>query len=216
MLKPDYDWKPRLGLVIFLLVSLLVFGAYVGINGKAGSFRLLTVYHSPGTDLFFRYFTHLGDGVFILFLAALLALLRRYFLSIGIVAGYLASGLFAQMGKRLYAAPRPKAFFEELGQTVYEVPGVEVHLSNSFPSGHTASVFALAVFLMLALPKKWYSLLLILGAMAVGYSRIYLSQHFPTDVLAGAIIGSLSGAGVFFLLTKYFKVPKPGIDTQNG
>jgi membrane-associated phospholipid phosphatase len=186
--------------LIFLLVALVVYGAWVIYAGKANSFRALTGFHSSAADLFFSNVTHLGDGIFILALAGVLALFKKYFLSLGIVAGYLLSGLFAQLGKRLVSAPRPKAYFELMGEKVYEMPGVDVHLANSFPSGHTASVFALAVFLVLSLPYRWYSWAILLAALLVGYSRIYLSQHFPTDVLAGAIIGSLSGLGVFFFL----------------
>lgn len=96
--------------------------------------------------------------------------------------------------------PAPKAWFEALGEKVYEVPGLDVHMKGSFPSGHTASVFALAIFLIIVLPYRWYSWLILLFACIVGYSRIYLSQHFPVDVWAGAMIGTFSGIMVFLLL----------------
>lgn len=205
---PDADWKTRKGIFFVLLAFLIVFGSFVFLTGKAEGFRAITAYHQPLTNFFFRYFTHLGDGIFILSLAAVLALCKKYFLSIGIVAGYILSGIFAQLGKRLAPAPRPKAFFEAFGEKVYEVPGVDVHLSNSFPSGHTASVFALAVFLILALPYRWYSWLLLVGAMVVGYSRVYLSQHFPLDVWVGALIGTISGVIVYqVILNPKFQIP---------
>jgi membrane-associated phospholipid phosphatase len=193
-------FRDRLLLLWVLFLLLAGFGGWIAWAGKAESFRQLTGYHSPAADFFFRYFTHLGDGVFILALAALLLVYKRYFLSIGIVAGYLLSGIFAQLGKRLLDLPRPKAWFEAMGETVYEVPGLDVHLRGSFPSGHTASVFALAVFLVLALPYRWYSWLILLAACLVGYSRVYLSQHFPVDVWAGAIIGSFSGFIVYTVI----------------
>jgi membrane-associated phospholipid phosphatase len=127
-------------------------------------------------------------------------LLKKYFLSVGIVAGYLLSGIFAQLGKKLLSLPRPKAWFEAMGETVYQVPGLDMHMKGSFPSGHTASVFALAVFLILALPYRWYSWIILLFACMVGYSRIYLSQHFPVDVWAGAMIGTFSGIVVYWVL----------------
>jgi membrane-associated phospholipid phosphatase len=197
---PGADLRIRRVILLFLLAILLIFGSWVLVSGKTISFRDLTGFHAAPANFFFRYLTHLGDGIFILLLAAVLALFRKYFVSVGIVAGYLLSGLFAQIGKRLVSAPRPKAFFEALGEKVYEVPGVNVHMSHSFPSGHTASVFALAVFLILALPYRWYSWLVLFAAILVGYSRIYLSQHFPSDVWAGAVIGSISGLVVFILL----------------
>lgn len=62
--------------------------------------------------------------------------------------------------------------------------------SSSFPSGHTTEAFALATSLCIAYPK-WYVIApSFIWASAVGYSRIDLGVHYPSDVLAGAILGS--------------------------
>ncbi|MDR6736028.1 phosphatase PAP2 family protein [Sphingobacterium sp. 2149] len=60
----------------------------------------------------------------------------------------------------------------------------------SFPSGHTSSAFATATALSRAY-SKWYVVApSLLWASSVGYSRMYLGVHFPTDVLAGAALGT--------------------------
>lgn len=62
----------------------------------------------------------------------------------------------------------------------------------AFPSGHTSSAFATATSIAIT-TKKWYIAVPALAWSAgVGYSRIYLGQHYPSDVIMGAIVGSSS------------------------
>jgi membrane-associated phospholipid phosphatase len=62
--------------------------------------------------------------------------------------------------------------------------------SPSFPSGHTSSAFATATSISLSYPK-WYVIVPMFGwAGTVGYSRMYLGVHYPSDVLAGAALGT--------------------------
>lgn len=199
-------FRERALLISFLGLLLIVFGTWIATTDKGQGFRQLTMYHSPAPDFFFRYITHLGDGIFIIVTAILIGIRKQYFLSVAILISYMLSGIFAQLGKKILNLPRPKAWFEAIGETIYQVPGLEVHMKGSFPSGHTASAFAFAMVLILTLPYRWYSWLLLLLAIIVGYSRIYLSQHFPVDVWAGAMIGSFSGVIVFLVIknSRYF------------
>lgn len=75
----------------------------------------------------------------------------------------------------------------------------------SFPSGHTSTAFALATSLSIQY-KKWYVVVPCYAwAVGVGYSRMYLGEHYPTDVLAGAAIGIGSAYLSQWLNKKIFK-----------
>lgn len=74
---------------------------------------------------------------------------------------------------------------------------------GSFPSGHAAGSFCVAAFLAMALPVAWPQSARRVRAVAatagvfaalVALSRVYLGAHFPSDVVAGALLGAVVGA----------------------
>lgn len=75
--------------------------------------------------------------------------------------------------------------------------------SYSFPSSHASNHFAAALFLIALFSKRriWLIVVLVLWASVISYSQVYVGLHFPLDILAGAIIGSIIGwaGGSFFL-----------------
>jgi membrane-associated phospholipid phosphatase len=74
--------------------------------------------------------------------------------------------------------------------------------SSSFPSGHTLEAFAIAVAFSIAFPRKKFIIPLFFWACLVAYSRMALGVHYPGDVAAGMVIGSLIG----FFIPKLFSI----------
>ena len=79
----------------------------------------------------------------------------------------------------------------------------------SFPSGHTSAAFSVATSLTIVKPKWYVYVPAFTWASLVGYSRMYLGVHYPTDILAGAIIGSGS-AWLSYKMNKWMHHSKSG------
>ncbi len=194
------------GLLIILAGSMLL----LGIDGKSQAFILLNTYHSFFLDNFFIYYTYLGDGIFALCLTALLFFyFKKKQMALALLLSFSISGLVAQTIKNLIAAPRPRLFFES-NEYAHFINGVSLANNSSFPSGHTTSAFAVATVLALMIKDKRWQIFLLLIASIVGYSRIYLAQHFLLDVIIGAIIGTGAGAFAVYLANTITSIKKLG------
>jgi membrane-associated phospholipid phosphatase len=155
-------------------------------------------YYSSQADLFFKYFTHLGDGVFCISAGVLLLLWARY-KGILVLASYAISGILAQLIKNFGfpKEPRPVEYFAGMIDSLHTVPGVELAHWHSFPSGHTTSGFAFFALIAVWVRPPLLKLLCLLAATTVAFSRMYLLQHFLVDVYAGSILGTLTAWGLF-------------------
>ena len=81
----------------------------------------------------------------------------------------------------------------------------------SFPSGHTFASFAAAVGIFCR-NKRWGSMALLLAA-GIGFSRIYLFVHYPSDVLAGVLFGAIAGM-VAYKTSYYLASARPWLGVE--
>jgi len=101
--------------------------------------------------------------------------------------------------KKLVKRPRPYTTYPN------DIIPFDTETSLSFPSGHTSLAFTTATALSLKYPK-WYVIApSYFWACSVGYSRMNLGMHYPSDVLAGAVIGSGSAYVTYLINNWYWK-----------
>ncbi len=160
--------------------------------GKVNLFLLLNGNLGLFADQFFEYTTYLGDGVIWVPIAVLFFIYRRKYLVL-LFGAILFSTLFTQVTKNFIfpELPRPTKLIENT-QLIHTVTGVELHTIDSFPSGHTTTAFTVFLLACLFIPTKKIIPFGLAIALLVGYSRVYLAQHFPLDVGAGMIAACLT------------------------
>ena len=112
----------------------------------------------------------------------------------------LAGGIGHFVMKPLLMRPRP---FLELGTLV---PLVAKPLTYSFPSGHTACGFAVALILLRAW-RRWYRWLALALAVLIAFSRLYVGVHYPSDVLGGFLLACLVSSLVWRFLGEGVEQP---------
>lgn len=144
--------------------------------------------HNAVTDRVFPLITYLGEGgLFWILLALLFILLGRNSsrketgalmlgaMLLGLLLGELSL-------KNLVCRPRPFQDFPAYTQLLIPPPD-----GWSFPSGHSCASFAAATILFLK-DKRWGIPALVLAAL-IAFSRVFLFVHYPTDILAGSLLG---------------------------
>jgi len=144
--------------------------------------------HADLLDTIEPYITDLGNGWTIVVLAAIAAL-YNYRVAFLMATTFAITSLAVQIAKFAFDAPRPKLYFKDQVNKLHFVKGVEILSHNSFPSGHTLTAFAMGVLFTYLLKNKNRAILLLLYGIMVGFSRMYLSEHFFEDVVAGSIMG---------------------------
>jgi len=179
--KARFFFIPYLILLCACLVIKLTFTReeiYFAVNAR----------HSNWADFIEPYITDLGNGWTTVGLAAVLCLFN-YSKAFKLAGVYALTSLSAQGIKYLFDAPRPLLYFKDQLVKIHFVKGVDQLSLHSFPSGHTVTAFSTALLITYWCKNKLWGLPLLLIAIAVGYSRMYLSQHFFEDVTAGSVIG---------------------------
>jgi membrane-associated phospholipid phosphatase len=181
-------------------VALLVTGALLfSFYSKAQLHLFLDTKHSSALDVFFIYFTYLGDG-WVPVLLTLLLLCFSYAKAIVMALSNFFASFVTQLLKHGFFknAARPQKYFSEGAYSLHSPVGIEKLYEQTFPSGHATVAFATFLCLCFFTDNKQLKLLCFFMACVVAYSRVFLNHHFLTDVYAGSLI-----AVAFTLLVAY-------------
>lgn len=154
--------------------------------------------HNPVLDVIMKCITTLGNvGIFWILMSVALVFVKKYrrvaiSMGIALVLSVIFTNLII---KNLVARERPFALDPTLLPLLVKQP-----TDWSFPSGHSSASFAAAVAFFCNKKKLGIPCLILAGLIAV--SRLYLSVHFPTDVIAGTLLGICYGLGGYFITAK--------------
>jgi membrane-associated phospholipid phosphatase len=193
--------------ILFILIILCIISSYIVYSKIPFGQEIIEInkYNSLSLDFVFKYITHIGDGLFYGFVLILFLFFVKYRAAIiGLIIYAISSGVAQYLKHFVFAdRARPLKYFGDKVK-LHFVEGVNVHIMNSFPSGHTTSVFAMVIVIAyFAKANKWQQVLLCILACLVGFSRMYLCQHFLRDVIGGVCIGTLLAIVIIFIFERF-------------
>jgi membrane-associated phospholipid phosphatase len=166
----------------------------------------LRSHHSDWLDAGMWLFTQLGSFGFALLVAVALLLARLRRAAIVLLLGMLTLWLMVETVKALTDRSRPFTLLEGARVVGWKALGL------SFPSGHTSQAFFMATLMSrhfhlgLGITAALYLL-----ALFVGLTRIYVGAHYPRDVIAGALLGSVWGVLAVIIDSYLLQLPVPGV-----
>ena len=143
-------------------------------------------------DKLFVYISFLGEAYLFIVVAVMIYWLFEKKWAYKFITAFLASTVVVSVMKVLIKRPRPyqaSTDIESIGTPAHEAYGTQ---SYAFPSGHSNAAASISVGVMKQTKNLFVWILMILNIILVPFSRLYLGQHYLSDVLAGLLIGIIS------------------------
>ncbi len=190
--------------IFILTYSILLLSVMVVLllNGKVQIHRTInTLVGNPFLDVFFKYITHLGDGLFAIAIV-LIGLFFNVKKSIYLLITYISASLISTIIKNyIYLDTcRPSFAFQYfVREPLQLISGVEMNTFHSFPSGHSTTAFAVFMCFLFMSQKIKYKFCWFILALLAAFSRTYLSQHWLVDIYFGSLIGFSFSVCFYFI-----------------
>lgn len=171
---------------------------------EAKIIRWLQSFSTPSLDYFMSFFSFLSDFLVIILFFVILLHFKEKMLAFYFVFAELFSALMQTTLKHIVNRPRPYVQYDDI-RGIFNANG------TSFPSGHSITAMCVVVFCVLLIIKHKPSVADKTALITVGViyliwnliNRMYLGQHFLTDVLGGYIIELALGVGFYFFLPTF-------------
>lgn len=191
--------KHRTFFLSFLIVAFILFCLYA--IGPGSIAYTKQDGHPFWLNVFFVNFTFFGDAWFAIGLSGYLLYKGKKEWA-AIFISFLMTMLLVQITKNIVAGTSFRVFVEP-GQLLYFTREDMLCSRQTFPSGHTAMAFSLAMLWLSRIHKISMSYILLFAAFLLAFSRMYLAQDSFFDVAAGACIGIFSGLFSMYLKARF-------------
>jgi len=198
-------------LLIYLLAVCIALFFLVNYEKVAIHYYLNRFVGNKFLNVLFYYITYLGDGTVAVFI---LVLILVFNIRLGLYASssFLTATLVSITLKHQFydEVNRPYFVFKHFvdGKKLTLIEGVDLHIHNSFPSGHATQAFSILMCLAFVAKNPLYKFLFLALAFFTAISRVYLSQHWLVDITAGSIIGILFSILYYFVFIQDKRLEK--------
>ena len=203
------------------VLGLLALNIYVSYNIDIGFYNFFKNFNQSVQSIYLKNFfiqiTALGDSKwyfaasFIFMLVGFIIREKKYFQkykkninkllkqSLFLFLSLLITGIITQILKHIVGRPRPN--YTTLDQSIgFDFFNFSSNF-HSFPSGHTSTIFALAIVLSVFLPKS--KIIMFIFAGIIAFSRVVVGAHFFTDIIGGVVIAFVGVKITKMLLNKF-------------
>jgi membrane-associated phospholipid phosphatase len=191
--------KAFLSIYLLFAISVIIL---ISVNGKREAQLLANQFYSPFFDGFFFYSTKVVEGFSLVVIVLILLFKGAKWAINGVIIYGLSAVITFILKRQIFTEAMRPTFDNNDFRLISSEFGLNQLTNHSFPSGHTTAAFTLFCFLALISSKKYKGFIYGIIAVIIGYSRVYLSQHFFEDILVGATVGTFGTFIFYFFLDK--------------
>lgn len=194
---------------LYGLVPFMVIGLFILLSTSHGDVVLfVNRYSKEAWDPLVLFLTDLGLGSVVSVIMVLLLFLKVKYGLTGLVDLGLV-GIFTNVFKKIIFDDRVRPFnyfyYDDFHRFIYSA---ELNYHFSFPSGHSMTIFSALSLLAYFAGKRWIGFLCFIAALIIGFTRIYLLQHFFLDIYIGSVIGVVCTILAIWLLNGVLRLQR--------